>query len=332
MGRDGETIPKTLPGVERVLGRISGSGAGPTLVCVGGVHGNEMAGVLAIRRVLDRLDGLGGWIRGDVVAFSGNRGALSQGKRFLVRDLNRSWTKDSLDAVPGRESPASAEDREQHELTQALDRAVADARGPIFLLDLHTTSGPSAPFTATMDTPANREFAQHFPVPLILGFGRIVDGTFFGYLSARGITSLVFEGGQHEDPLSIRTSEAAIWIALASVGILPEPETPEVLAAKEVLTELGRDIPRVLEIRHRHAVASGDGFRMRPGFENFQPVSAGELLARDRSGDLRSPGDGRLLLPLYQAQGDDGFFLVMEPALARHSGMAGGSNLTGHNR
>jgi hypothetical protein len=43
---------------------------------------------------------------------------------------------------------------------------------------------------------------------------------------------------------------------------------------------------------------------------NFQPVIRGQLLARDRNGEIRAPENGRILLPLYQSQGSDGFFLV----------------------
>jgi hypothetical protein len=67
-----------------------------------------------------------------------------------------------------------------------------------------------------------------------------------------------------------------------------------------------------LELRHRHPVGPGDAFRMEPGFVNFQPVRTGQLLARDRGGEIRSPSRGRVLMPLYQAQGEDGFFLVRE--------------------
>jgi succinylglutamate desuccinylase len=51
---------------------------------------------------------------------------------------------------------------------------------------------------------------------------------------------------------------------------------------------------------------------MEPGFRNFQSVSAGKLLARDHHGEVRAPLSGILLLPLYQAQGEDGFFLIRE--------------------
>lgn len=39
----------------RVLGRIRGEAPGPTLVVVAGMHGNELGGVEAVRRVLARL-------------------------------------------------------------------------------------------------------------------------------------------------------------------------------------------------------------------------------------------------------------------------------------
>ena len=51
---------------------------------------------------------------------------------------------------------------------------------------------------------------------------------------------------------------------------------------------------------------------MNPGFRNFEPVSAGQILGQDRSGDVVSPEGGHLLLPLYQPKGDDGFFLTRE--------------------
>jgi succinylglutamate desuccinylase len=39
-------------------------------------------------------------------------------------------------------------------------------------------------------------------------------------------------------------------------------------------------------------------------------VKQGELLGRDRNGEVRAPQRGRIVLPLYQELGDDGFFLV----------------------
>ena len=51
---------------------------------------------------------------------------------------------------------------------------------------------------------------------------------------------------------------------------------------------------------------------MEPGFANLQKISEGQLLARDRTGAIRSTERGLILLPLYQDQGNDGFFWCRE--------------------
>jgi succinylglutamate desuccinylase len=49
---------------------------------------------------------------------------------------------------------------------------------------------------------------------------------------------------------------------------------------------------------------------MRPGFRNFQAVKKKEILADDRKGSIKAIDNGLILMPLYQKQGNDGFFLV----------------------
>jgi succinylglutamate desuccinylase len=55
---------------------------------------------------------------------------------------------------------------------------------------------------------------------------------------------------------------------------------------------------------------------MRPGFENFEPVRKGAPMASlDRGNgalEVASPLSARVLMPRYQALGDDGFFLGRE--------------------
>ena len=48
---------------------------------------------------------------------------------------------------------------------------------------------------------------------------------------------------------------------------------------------------------------------MKPGFRTFDRVWSGQELAQDRHGCIRSPQDGYILMPLYQNQGCDGFFI-----------------------
>ncbi len=78
----------------------------------------------------------------------------------------------------------------------------------------------------------------------------------------------------------------------------------------ELLIDYSKDLPKVAEMLKVHPVAPEDHFRMLPGFKNFQSIKAGDLLAEDRNGNIISPYDSHILMPLYQQQGEDGFFLI----------------------
>lgn len=49
---------------------------------------------------------------------------------------------------------------------------------------------------------------------------------------------------------------------------------------------------------------------MLPGYENFQLVKKGEVIAEDSNGPIVVKEDGLLLMPLYQNKGEDGFFII----------------------
>ena len=49
---------------------------------------------------------------------------------------------------------------------------------------------------------------------------------------------------------------------------------------------------------------------MEPGFRNFDPVRRAQILATDRDGEITAPESGLIMMPLYQKQGNDGFFIV----------------------
>ncbi len=120
------------------------------------------------------------------------------------------------------------------------------------------------------------------------------------------------EGGQHYSPAAIDRHEAGIWISLFSAGCFPGPVPEQVEQSRRILSEARCNLPSVLEILHRHGIRPNDGFLMRPGFENFTQVKSGEILAEDNSGPIKAPLGGRIMLPLYQGKGEDGFFIARE--------------------
>jgi len=307
------TIVEPAAKVPRVLGRIRGEMPGPTLLVVGGIHGNEPAGIAAARRVLERIEAERPRLRGQFVALAGNLAALERGSRFVDEDLNRRWHPRQVGALRGM-VPASldaVEDREQAELLKAIDQCLENATGEGFFLDLHTCSASGCPFVTVGDTLRNRAFASNVPLPLILGLEEQVDGALLEYLNNLGLVTLGVEGGRHDSPSSVNHLEAVLWIALVAAGLVPE-DLPGLDEHRALLARAAAGTPRVVEVRYRYGVREGDGFRMEPGFRNFHAVQKGDMIARDDCGEIRAPSNGRILLPLYQGQGDDGFFLARD--------------------
>jgi succinylglutamate desuccinylase len=288
---------------------------GRTLVVTAGIHGNEPAGVFAVQRVLARCRALGLAMRGQLVALAGNRAALRAGVRFVERDLNRRWHADALArlqqrAVAGEGPELSAEDREQAELHATFRALAAQATAPLACLDLHSFSGPGAPFACMADTLANRAMSRHLPLPVILGLEEIIDGSMLGDLTDRGHAGVAVEGGRHDDPATVDGLETTVWTVMTTLGLLHTSELPGYWERRRQLAARAAGLPRIVEVLHRHVVAPDDGFAMRPGFSSFQPIARGQPLADDRGGVIAAPRAGLMLLPRYQGQGEDGFFIA----------------------
>lgn len=295
--------------LEREIGRVTGEARGATLIAVAGIHGNEHAGIDAARRVFETLSEDGLRLRGELVAIAGNVGAMREGRRYLSRDLNRVWTEDAVAALEAK--PASehdAEEREQFEILAAVRAAIARARGPVFLVDLHTTSAHGVPFLLFGDTLPQRAFVSDQPLPVVLGLEEQVDGVLSSYWTRRGCVTFACEGGQHDDPGSVDNLEAVLLLAAEAAGLFARGAVAKTREARALLEARRGDLPRVMEVVSRHAITPEDAFVMEPGFRNLDHARAEQLLARDRKGEIRAPKDGLVMLPLYQGQGNDGFF------------------------
>jgi succinylglutamate desuccinylase len=293
------------------IAAVRGRHRGPTLIIVGGIHGNEPAGVLAAQRVLPRLQEMRHELRGEIVLLRGNTRALKSKARYIDADLNRQWTSENVRLSDSGDGPEKSELLEQGELLMVLKEVVRRARGEIYFLDLHTTSAEGKPFATVGDTLRNRRFALTFPVTIVLGLEEQIDGTLLEYINNLGAITLGFEAGQHDAVSSIDNHEAVIWNALVAGGNLRPQDFPEFDHYRCALKRASGG-SRVIEVRHRHAITPEDEFVMEAGYKNFQPIRRGQVLARDRKGEIKASETGLILMPLYQKLGDDGFFLARE--------------------
>lgn len=311
-----------------MIGRVRGDAPGPLLLCIGGLHGNEPAGVRALEAMVETIAARRGSVKGDFVAVAGNLPALEAGRRFIAYDLNRVWTPAGVAGARSRSvaearsphvadgGPPEPEDLETVRIIEVLDEVARSRRGPVYVLDIHTTSGGGGAFTTATDATRNKRFAMAIPVPLIVRLDEHLEGTFNSYMDHLGYTAAVFECGQHEEAEARVRAASAVWLAIRAAGLLGDGDAPEAAAASRTLGRTYRGLPRVLESTYRHPVEPRDRYRMRPGFRNFQPVRAGDVVGDDRRGEVAVPISGRLLMPLYQEQGEDGFFVVREIAAA----------------
>lgn len=299
------------PSNERIILDLRGAEPGPTLIVTAGVHGNEAAGVTAARQVGERLASCAA-LRGRWVALQGNVQALAAGRRYVDRDLNRGWSPAALVRLLESEADGTAEDQEQRALFKAQLEIIGSSSADVIFVDLHTTSGSSDPFVCFGDTPQNRQLARYLPMTAIVGLDEVIDGAMLKYWADRGYAAVSIEGGQHADPRTVERHVAALWICLTAVGALRAEDVPELVRHRALLEAASQGRPRCVEVVHRHVVADGDAFEMLPGFASFDPVREGQLLGRDRRGDVVASREGLLLMPRYQGQGEDGFFLARE--------------------
>lgn len=312
--------------MERIIGTYTGSEPGALVIVLGAMHGNEPAGVLALQeifRILEREPTVnpGFTFRGRLLGLVGNRQAYTEHKRYLDRDLNRMWSPGHLRRIQQTEPESlQAEDRELAELLDLIHAEIQTAQpDALVLLDLHTTSADGGIFCIPSDDRASLRLAKELHAPVILGMLDGLEGTLLHYAAGNHFeiggyphysVGAAFEAGQHDDPLSVSRAIAAVVNCLRAAGCI----RPEDVDSRHdhILKTFSEPLPKVTRLRHIHHIRPGDAFDMRPGYVNFQPIQQGEHLANDVTGPVLAPEDGLILMPLYQPQGTDGFFVVKE--------------------
>ncbi len=135
--------------------QFSGPRPGSRVLVLGGVHGNEVTGVMLVERLRADLEsGALALAAGTLTLVVGNPRAVELGTRGSEphADLNRSFTAKALDA----NGPDEYEARRARELAPII--AASD-----LIIDLHATNKPSDPFAiAIADTPSIARSAPSF--------------------------------------------------------------------------------------------------------------------------------------------------------------------------
>ena len=162
--------------MDRIISEIEGQKGGPLLIYLGGVHGNEFPGIIALEKAFEEIKEKDYQFRGKALALRGNLAAIREGKRFIDKDLNRIWDMDVDHEHAGQKD---SEYLERLELQVMIQELLSEGYTSAYLFDLHTTSAHTIPFIVTRDLPEFLPFIHQFDVPFITGLTGMLDGTVF---------------------------------------------------------------------------------------------------------------------------------------------------------
>ena len=297
---------------DRILGIIEGQSPGPLVIMIAALHGNETHGIDAFNHIHQALLKNNIEVKGKIVGVLGNMQAIDANERYIDYDLNRSWKPDYLNFLMGSDKLHHAEDSEMLELHELLEEHINGDYTHKVLVDLHGTSSDNGNFIVVPEDEGFHTVIQALHLPVIIDLDKYLEGTLLGYYHQRGMTSFAFEGGLIGSKEATDLHISGIWEVLDAAGAISEHDHHEMDFYEKRLKAVSAELPGVVKAFHRHWVDEDDGFKMNPGYKNFQLIKKGEELARDKYGPILAPKDGMIFMPLYQDSGNDGFFIVEE--------------------
>lgn len=295
---------------DHIIGKIIGAQPGPTVVFLGAIHGNEPAGLLALKQLIKEYNDKPFDVYGTIYAIAGNLKAIESGERYIKTDLNRMWNKEAVEALPSLcNDELSFEQKEQKELWDTIQAIKLAHKGPIYFMDIHTTSSSSIPFLTINDQLLNRAFCKQYPLPIILGIEEFITGPFLSYINELGYVAFGFEAGQHDDPRAVNSAISFIYLSLVYTQSINLSKTRHHKYTQHLL-KTSKGLKQFYEIYERYQIAPLETFKMLPNFYNFEPIHEGQALAISNEVTVKAKNDSMIFMPLYQGKGEDGYYLI----------------------
>jgi len=251
---------------------------------------------------------------GTILGIIGNIKAYKQGKRYINRDINRMWSDELVQKIKlSKPEDLDGEEIEIFEILGVIGQETLSGKyQKMILLDLHTTSSEGGIFSITTEDTESIRIASALHAPVVKGLLKGISGTSLHYFCTKNIgidsTALAFEAGQHEDPKSVNRTIAAIINCMRSIGAVNKHDVENI--HDELLLNYSNNLPPLVNVIDKYTVKDNSKWLMKPGYTHFKSIQKGELLANDINGPVFAAHDGLILMPLYQAQGSDGFFIV----------------------
>jgi predicted deacylase len=264
----------------------TGPAPGPHTVAVSLVHGNEIAGAIALDRLLrERLRPARGRLTlgfANLDAFDRFDPEHPTASRFVDEDMNRLWDEAVLDGP--RHSSELARARAMRPIIDTAD----------VLIDLHSMLWPSDPLILCGPAAKGRALAMRVGTPaMVVGDSghrsglRLIDYAPF-VDPAREETAILVEAGQHWEPATVAASLASLRALLRVTGQWPGADATDGAGAEGPC--------RSVEVTAAITATTG-------AFAFVQPFRGGDvvrrrdtLIAMDGPHEIRTPYDDCVLI------------------------------------
>ena len=294
---------------ERVIGNYH-SNNDKTIVFVAGIHGNEKSGIIALKKVFKEIKETSIEINGTVIGLIGNLNALKKNTRYIDNDMNRIWNQKMINMQLPQKNSEHAELLILNGLIEKI--ILLKKKNNISIIDLHNTSSANGVFTI-VNNKKEAKLTSHLKIPIINNLFSKVKGSLARYYNKKNVTSLVFEGGAIGDPASINNHESGIWKILEKKNFIKGNLIPKkVLKNIKTMQNFATNINGNYFVKYIHKIKKLDNFLMNPNMQNFEKIEKNQIIGHDKNGPVQSPANGYLLMPLYQEQGNEGFYIVQK--------------------
>lgn len=255
---------------------------GPTVMLMGGTHGNERTGVEVIRTLKEQIETNQLTLKaGTLILAYGNPRAIEINERGSAphQDLNRSFPLDLLQQEP----LGTYEDDRARELAPILSNVD-------ILVDLHATNKPSEPFVVCVHSPMSERIHRWFqckkiltdPNHTLLGHPVTVDQ----YVADHGGIGMAYETGQASDTSRLPEVLSDCMNLLIDQGLV-EGSVEEPVVERE-LYEMTEPI-----------ILTEEGFEFENGYGDgsWHSFEVGDVIGRHGDHVLTANYDGVVIFP-----------------------------------
>lgn len=262
---------------------VEGSDIGPSVLIIGGTHGNERTGIEVVQQLReDFRSGKRSVPNGKLTLILANQMAIAQNVRAIDgRDMNRRYSVAAL---------ATDDGSYEYQRTRTVASYVQNAD---VVIDIHAMNVPSIPFVASKNDDAHRSVFRWFSPKNVIAdpryiFGGGVPVATDEYADSLGKVGLCFEAGWVGDATIFPAIMESTIRYLTDIGVLVGEKTAPPSfdgVVYEILDAVTRD--------DRPFVFTDDH-----GTSSFDPICRGDLIGYCGQDAVFAPCDGIIVFPV----------------------------------